>query len=139
MRALLRRAAPSAAALDVIRFGNCELDFTRAGAALRGQAGGHHAAGIQSLGLFARRPGRVLTRRVLIDEVWGRETMITERVVDNQIANLRKKIEPCAGGAELPQERARHRVQIRSGRCDRSVTKRWSDGETQPVDSLLWR
>ena len=46
------------------------------------------------LGLFARRAGRVLTRRVLIDDVWGRDTAITERVVDNQIANLRKKIEP---------------------------------------------
>jgi DNA-binding response OmpR family regulator len=26
--------------------------------------------------------------------VWGKEIAITERVVDNQIANLRKKIEP---------------------------------------------
>ena len=33
---------------------------------------------------------------VLIDEAWGKETAITERVVDNQIANLRKKIEPSA-------------------------------------------
>jgi two-component system response regulator RegX3 len=39
----------------------------------------------------------VLTRRVLIDEVWGKDTAITERVVDNQIANLRKKIEPDPG------------------------------------------
>lgn len=46
------------------------------------------------LGLFTRRAGRVLTRRALIDEVWGRDTAITERVVDNQIANLRRKIEP---------------------------------------------
>ena len=46
------------------------------------------------LGLFARRAGRVLTRRVLIDQVWGADTAVTERVVDNQIANLRKKIEP---------------------------------------------
>jgi DNA-binding response OmpR family regulator len=43
---------------------------------------------------MARRAGRVLTRRVLIDEVWGKETAITERVVDNQVTNLRKKIEP---------------------------------------------
>ena len=43
---------------------------------------------------MARRTGRVLTRRVLIDEVWGKQTAITERVVDNQIANLRRKIEP---------------------------------------------
>ena len=46
------------------------------------------------LALFARRAGRVLTRRTLIDEAWGRDTAITERVVDNQVANLRKKIEP---------------------------------------------
>ena len=46
------------------------------------------------LSLFVTRPGRVLTRRILIDEAWGRDTAITERVVDNQIANLRKKIEP---------------------------------------------
>jgi DNA-binding response OmpR family regulator len=46
------------------------------------------------VGMVARRPGRVLTRRVLIDEAWGRDTAITERVVDNQIANLRRKIEP---------------------------------------------
>ena len=46
------------------------------------------------LALFARRQGRVMTRRVLIDEAWGRDTAITERVVDNQIANLRRKIEP---------------------------------------------
>ena len=31
---------------------------------------------------------------MLIDEAWGKDTAITERVVDNQIANLRKKIEP---------------------------------------------
>ena len=36
----------------------------------------------------------MLTRRVLIDEAWGRGVAITERVVDNQIANLRQKIEP---------------------------------------------
>ena len=51
------------------------------------------------LAFLARRQGRVLTRRVLIDEVWGRDTAITERVVDNQIANLRRKIEPTP---ELP-------------------------------------
>jgi DNA-binding response OmpR family regulator len=56
---------------------------------------------LKLLDFFTRRPGRVLTRRVLIDEVWGRDTMITERVVDNQIANLRRKIEPAS--AESPR------------------------------------
>ena len=30
----------------------------------------------------------------LMDEAWGKDTFVTDRVVDNQIANLRKKIEP---------------------------------------------
>jgi DNA-binding response OmpR family regulator len=46
------------------------------------------------LAAFVRRPGRVLTRQQLLDEVWGSETFVTERVVDNQVTNLRKKIEP---------------------------------------------
>ena len=48
---------------------------------------------LKLLGVFARRPGRLLSRRVLIDEAWGHDTAITERVVDNQIARLRQKIE----------------------------------------------
>jgi len=42
---------------------------------------------------LVRRPGRVLTRQQLLDEVWGREIFVTDRVVDNQVTNLRKKIE----------------------------------------------
>ena len=45
------------------------------------------------LAAFVRRSGRLLTRRQLLDEVWG-DTHVTDRVVDNQITNLRKKIEP---------------------------------------------
>lgn len=63
---------------------------------------------------MARRAGRVLTRRVLIDEVWGKETVITERVVDNQIANLRKKTEPSPETPRYFEERARHWVPVRS-------------------------
>jgi DNA-binding response OmpR family regulator len=48
---------------------------------------------LKLLGIFTSRPGRVLTRRALIDEAWGHDTAITERVVDNQVMNLRQKIE----------------------------------------------
>jgi DNA-binding response OmpR family regulator len=36
----------------------------------------------------------VLTREKLLDEAWGRGTFLTDRVVDNHIVALRKKIEP---------------------------------------------
>ena len=43
---------------------------------------------------FIRNRGRVLSRQRLLDEVWGPGTFITDRVVDNHIVTLRKKIEP---------------------------------------------
>jgi DNA-binding response OmpR family regulator len=94
IRALLRRTGPETGAANVARFGDCEIDFDRAELRRAGKLMATTPLEFKLLGLFARRPGRVLTRRVLIDEAWGKETAITERVVDNQIANLRKKIEP---------------------------------------------
>ncbi len=95
IRALLLRGAPVAGEVEVVRFGECELDSARAELRCAGKPVTTTPLELKLLSLFARRPGRVLTRRILIDEAWGKETMITERVVDNQIANLRKKIEPA--------------------------------------------
>jgi two-component system response regulator RegX3 len=35
-----------------------------------------------------------LTREQLLDAVWGPDTFASDRIVDNHIANLRRKIEP---------------------------------------------
>ena len=43
---------------------------------------------------FVRNRGRVLTREKLLDEAWGQGTFLTDRVVDNHVVALRKKIEP---------------------------------------------
>ncbi|MCC6395214.1 MAG: response regulator transcription factor [Bryobacterales bacterium] len=94
IRALLRRTTHESGGTAVINFGDCRLDFDRGELRRAGRIVATTPLEFRLLGLMARRAGRVLTRQVLIDEVWGRETAITERVVDNQIANLRKKIEP---------------------------------------------
>ena len=92
VRALLRRA--EAGTTTITRFGDCELDIGRGELRRAGKPISTTPLELKLLNLFTRRAGRVLTRRVLIDDAWGRDTAITERVVDNQIANLRKKIEP---------------------------------------------
>ena len=46
------------------------------------------------LGAFVKNRGRVLSRERLLDLVWGRDTYVTQRVVDNYIVTLRKKLEP---------------------------------------------
>ena len=62
-------------------------------ASVRGQSGANHATRVQAPGAVRATARAVLTRRTIIDEAWGKDTVITERVVDNQIANLRRKIE----------------------------------------------
>ena len=93
IRALLRRNGPVAGE-RVVTFGDCELDMIRGELRRAGRPVPTTPLEFKLLDLFSRRAGHVLTRRILIDEVWGEETAITERVVDNQIANLRRKIEP---------------------------------------------
>lgn len=46
------------------------------------------------LATFLSYPGRAWTRSQLIDSLWGEDFFGEERVVDTQIARLRKKIEP---------------------------------------------
>jgi DNA-binding response OmpR family regulator len=46
------------------------------------------------LAAFVRNRGRLLNRSQLLDLVWGSSTFVTERVVDNHVVTLRKKIEP---------------------------------------------
>jgi DNA-binding response OmpR family regulator len=94
VRALLRRPAADRSGDEVARFGDCEVDFVRGELRRAGRPVATTPLEFKLLGVFTRRAGRVLTRSVLIDEVWGKDTAITERVVDNQIANLRRKIEP---------------------------------------------
>ena len=94
IRALLRRTTTDTATAGIARFGDCEVDFGRGEVRRAGRIVPTTPLEFKLLGLLVRRSGRVLTRRVLIDEVWGKNTAITERVVDNQIANLRRKIEP---------------------------------------------
>jgi DNA-binding response OmpR family regulator len=97
IRALLRRPGANPSAAEVIRFGDCELDHGRGELRRAGRHVPTTPLELKLLSLLARRGGRVLTRRMLIDEVWGHGTAITERVVDNQIASLRTKIEATPG------------------------------------------
>jgi DNA-binding response OmpR family regulator len=92
VRAHLRRGA--APGLDVYRFGDAELDFARCELRRGGKVVDLSALEFRLLTAFVQRSGRLLTRAQLLDEVWGHGTHVTDRVVDNQVTNLRKKIEP---------------------------------------------
>jgi DNA-binding response OmpR family regulator len=92
VKAHLRRSGVDVAAL--YRFGDAEVDFTRCELRRAGRVVALSALEFKLLSAFVRRRGRALSRTQLLDEVWGSDTHVTERVVDNQVTNLRKKIEP---------------------------------------------
>ena len=104
IRALLRRAAPEAE--PVHRLGDCEVDFERAELRRAGERTDLTAIELKMLQFFLRNQGRVLSREQVIDEVWGRDVFVTDRVVDTHVVKLRRKLEPDPA-------RPRHIVSVR--------------------------
>jgi len=92
VKAHLRRGIASAS--ETYRFGDAELDFVRCELRRAGRVIDLSALEFKLLSAFVKHAGRLLTREQLLDDVWGPGTNVTDRVVDNQVNNLRKKIEP---------------------------------------------
>lgn len=92
VKAHLRRSARHLG--EVYKFGDAELDFVRCELRRNGKPVELSALEFKLLSTFVKRSGRLLSRGQLLDEVWGCDAHVTDRVVDNQVTNLRKKIEP---------------------------------------------
>jgi DNA-binding response OmpR family regulator len=45
------------------------------------------------LQLFLRHPGHVVSRTQVVNDVWGQDVFVTDRVVDTHVVKLRRKIE----------------------------------------------
>jgi DNA-binding response OmpR family regulator len=93
--ALLRRtwATPASRLLPI---GDAEVDFDRAEVRRGAEVTPLTPLEFKLLELFARNRGRILSRDQLVNGAWGENMIVSERVVDNHIGNLRKKIEPDA-------------------------------------------
>jgi len=91
IKAALRRS--SAEAPEVYRFGDIEVDFARAELRRGGAPVEVTSLEFKLMGAFIRNRGRVLSRDQLLEAAWGRDTFVTDRVVDHHIVNLRRKIE----------------------------------------------
>src|SRR5262245_60055148 len=92
IRAALRRNSDPERP-DVYRFGDVEVDSTRNEVRRSGAVVEVTPTEFKLLTAFVRNRGRVLTREKLLDEAWGQGTFLTDRVVDNHIVALRRKIE----------------------------------------------
>jgi len=95
--ALLRRGgATTPPNAPPLRVGDTEVDFDRAEIRRGDQVLPLTPLEFKLLQAFVRARGRILTREQLIAEVWGPGTLVSDRVVDNHLGSLRRKIEPDA-------------------------------------------
>jgi two-component system response regulator RegX3 len=101
MRAVLRRrsggeteaAVASPAASDVIEIGDVRLDHERHEVTIRGEAVKLPLKEFELLALLLENAGRVLTRDVLIDRVWGSDYVGDTKTLDVHVKRLRSKVE----------------------------------------------
>lgn len=89
--AMLRRSAQHAP--EDFAFGDIEVSFVRREVTRDRRPVPLTPQEFRLLDTFIRNRGRALSRQRLIDEAWGRDMFVTDRVVDNQVTNLRRKIE----------------------------------------------
>lgn len=91
IKAVLRRT--SGAQPELYRFGNVEVDFARCTARRAGLPVDLTPLEFKVLAALIEARGRLLSRDQLIEAAWGRGVSITDRVVDNHMLNLRRKLE----------------------------------------------
>ncbi len=91
IKAALRRGASESH--EVFRIGDVEVDFDRFEVRCAGKPVDVTPIEFKLLVAFVRNRRTVLSRQQLLDKVWGRDTYVTDRVVDTHVGNLRKKIE----------------------------------------------
>ena len=92
VKAVLRRQRAVDAPDEQLEVGSLHLDLARREARRAGDPVELTALEFDLLAALASSPGRVFTRRQLLERVWGADYYGDERVVDVHIRNLRKAL-----------------------------------------------
>jgi DNA-binding response OmpR family regulator len=92
VRALLRRAARSHVAAASVTYGNISVDTERHTVEANGQAVALTAKEFLLLNYLLNHRGRVLSRDLLLTDVWGYKYTGGTRTVDVHVRRLREKL-----------------------------------------------
>jgi DNA-binding response OmpR family regulator len=96
VKAVLRRAAlaqPEAQFEDPIDVGDLQIDFEKRTVLVRGEPARLTYVEFEILAALARAPGRVFSRTMLLERVWGDAAYRDPRTIDVHIRHLREKLE----------------------------------------------
>ncbi|HEU4449626.1 MAG TPA: response regulator transcription factor [Gaiellaceae bacterium] len=99
VRALLRRAQlpPLAARDEVLEVDGLRIDVARRTVEARGRPVQLTYLEFELLRTLAANPGRVFTRKALLDDLWGGSEFRDPRTIDVHVRHLREKVEPDPG------------------------------------------
>jgi DNA-binding response OmpR family regulator len=95
VRALLRRAqlGPTAGPTDVIEVDGVRIDLARRAVSVGGEPVQLTYLEFELLRTLAAQPGRVHTRQMLLETLWGGAAYRDPRTIDVHVRHLREKIE----------------------------------------------
>jgi DNA-binding response OmpR family regulator len=104
VKAVLRRAAlaqPETQFEEPIEAGELSIDFEKRSVTVRGESVRLTYVEFEILAALARAPGRVFSRTMLLERVWGDASYRYPRTIDVHIRHLREKLEQEAKTPEL--------------------------------------
>ena len=90
--ALLRRGSESRATR--LKVGELDMDLVDRAVSLAGRPVELLPREFKLLEYFMRRPGQIVTRAMLLEDVWNFKFMAQTNVVDVHIGNVRRKLDP---------------------------------------------
>jgi two-component system KDP operon response regulator KdpE len=93
IRAALRRSARAAAEGPLVRFGRIEVDLDKRLVTVAGQEAHLTPNEYRLLEVLLEYPGKVLTHRQLLNEVWGPNHLEQAQYLRVYVAQLRRKLE----------------------------------------------
>lgn len=92
VKSQIRRSQGSDEPADTLRAGDLVLDRLRHSVTVKGKPILLTATEFKLLSLLMERSGRVQTREILLNEVWGYDVAIQSRTVDIHVRRLREKL-----------------------------------------------
>ncbi|MCD6317633.1 response regulator transcription factor [Candidatus Aerophobetes bacterium] len=92
LRAVLRRAEPKKEKPKLIKINNLVIDLTRYEVRVKDEKVNLTTTEFKILSFLAEKPGWVLTRNQILQDLWEDEKIVLDRTVDVHIKNLREKL-----------------------------------------------
>lgn len=93
IKAVIRRSEKTGNELSEFNFGKLNIDFRKQEVTKNKKLVDLSVTEFKVLKYMIQHENEIVTREMLLDEIWGYDTFPTTRTVDNYILSLRKKIE----------------------------------------------